>query len=504
MREKHLLVLAGVRHLRRARASSPTCRRCYLALGALHDALQADPGQVQGLHRDPEGERLPVAAHDAVRPVRHAARGRRSAPQDMHRVAEAGVASHWLYKTAPSSTRRACSSRRTAGCSSLLEIQTESRRLAGIPRAHQGRPLPRRGLRLHAEGQDHGAAARRDGGRLRLRRAHRHRQPLRRGARSTASSMPLRTELQQRRPRRDHHRDATRKPNPVWLLVRAHRQGALAHPPLPEDHAATRNRPRLGERLLDQALRDAEGRRSRTIDDARWDALLRDPAQDARGDPRRHRPRQAPRRRWSRGSCSNDRASPTDDGEERRTRSRSAAPRAWRCSSRRAAGRSRAMPIIGSIKKGQGLVVHAVRLHQHRALAQERARAVDRRRMGPAHRRGFSRSRSTSWSRTSAECSPRWPRRSPRRARTSTRSAMDEDRGALHHHALRARGGEPAAPRARHARAAAPAGRKENFPPAGIEPVSYSRPRPPSGRTFWCTFLVAKYGVVFREGGYGQ
>ena len=46
--------------------------------------------------------------------------------------------------------------------------------------------------------------------------------------------------------------------------------------------------------------------------------------------------------------------------------------------------------------------------------------------------------------------------------------SMDEDRGALHHHALRARGGEPPAPRARHARAAAPAGRQEDFPNEGI------------------------------------
>ena len=38
--------------------------------GRAAPAVQADPGQVQGLHRHPQGQRLPVAAHHAVRPLR--------------------------------------------------------------------------------------------------------------------------------------------------------------------------------------------------------------------------------------------------------------------------------------------------------------------------------------------------------------------------------------------------------------------------------------------------
>ena len=58
-------------------------------------------------------------------------------------------------------------------------------------RVHGGaarRPVRRRGLRLHAEGRAEGAAGRRDPARLRLRRAHRRRPPLRRARRSTAGS----------------------------------------------------------------------------------------------------------------------------------------------------------------------------------------------------------------------------------------------------------------------------------------------------------------------------
>ena len=71
--EEHL-VLRGVRHLR---LPHPRARRPGLLprAGRAAHALQAHPRQVQGLHRHPEGERLPVAAHDALRPVRHARRG---------------------------------------------------------------------------------------------------------------------------------------------------------------------------------------------------------------------------------------------------------------------------------------------------------------------------------------------------------------------------------------------------------------------------------------------
>ena len=70
---------------------------CYRALGVLHSLYKPVPGQLQGLYRHPQGERLPVAAHDGVRAVRcvHRVQIR---THEMHRVAGAGVASHWLYK----------------------------------------------------------------------------------------------------------------------------------------------------------------------------------------------------------------------------------------------------------------------------------------------------------------------------------------------------------------------------------------------------------------------
>ena len=67
------LVRAGQRHLRLSHRRRHAARVLH---GARRPAPadEAGAGPVQGLHRDPEGERLPVAAHDAGQPARH--RGR--------------------------------------------------------------------------------------------------------------------------------------------------------------------------------------------------------------------------------------------------------------------------------------------------------------------------------------------------------------------------------------------------------------------------------------------
>jgi len=97
---------------------------CYLALGALHGLYKPIPGKFkdyiaipkangyQSLHTTlfgPYGTPLEVQIRT----------------QDMHKIAEAGVASHWLYKTGDESAKDA-QQKTHQWLQSLLEIQSES------------------------------------------------------------------------------------------------------------------------------------------------------------------------------------------------------------------------------------------------------------------------------------------------------------------------------------------------------------------------------------------
>ena len=66
-------------------------RRLLSRAGDGAQPLQAGAGAIQGLHRDPEGERLPVSAHHAVRAVRDPPSRCRSAPRRWTRSRSPGL-----------------------------------------------------------------------------------------------------------------------------------------------------------------------------------------------------------------------------------------------------------------------------------------------------------------------------------------------------------------------------------------------------------------------------
>ena len=183
---------------------------CYRALGAVHAVFKPMPGTLQGLHRDSARQRLPVAAHDAVRSERRADRG-----ADAHRRHAPGSRVRHRRALEVQDRRRRRQRLDAAGAHARVAVEpgvaAGGGLLGGVPRERQGRPVPRQGVRVHAQGPDPAPAAQRHRGRLRLRRAHRHRQSLRRRQGRPAADAAAHRAAQ-RPDGRDHHRQAAPRP----------------------------------------------------------------------------------------------------------------------------------------------------------------------------------------------------------------------------------------------------------------------------------------------------
>ena len=183
-------------------------------------AVEADAGPVQGLRRDAEVQRLPLAAHDRDRARGPAARD----PGAHARDARDGRAR----------CRRALvlvqDPRREAGRGvARLGQAADGRERGGVGRARVRQVVPhrslrRRGVRVHAEGRGEDAARRRDADRLRVRGAHRRRPPHRRreGERPHRAAA---LQAEERRPRRGADVEERARPVARLALARRSRRG---------------------------------------------------------------------------------------------------------------------------------------------------------------------------------------------------------------------------------------------------------------------------------------
>ena len=323
---------------------------CYLALGALHALYKPIPGKFKDYIAIPKGNGYQSIHTDLIGPY--------GVPlevqirtEEMHHLAEAGVASHWMYKD--DSDRLSELQKQThRWLQSLLEIQHQS----GDPREFlehvkvdlfpdevyvftpKGRILS---LPRGATAVDFAYAVHTDIGNRCV------------AAKVNGELVPLRTELRNG-DRVEIITASHAKPNPGWLqYVRTGKaRSNIRHflKTMQYEESAS-----LGERLLDQALKALRSSTAE-IDDASWDRVLRDSGARSRDELLadiglgKRLPAVVARRLLKRS-----------DAKEELKSAGSVTIRGTEGMAVQLATCCRPIPgdaIVGSIKKGQGLVVH--------------------------------------------------------------------------------------------------------------------------------------------------
>ena len=151
---------------------------CYRALGLVHSVYKPMPGRFkdyiaiprvngyQSLHTTlfgPNGVPIEVQIRS----------------EQMHRVAESGIAAHWKYKSGGDTFGGVEHDRAREWLASLVQIQ-EGGSSEEFLESVKVDLFPDKVYVFTPEGQDPASAERRHRGRLRLRHPHRRRQPLRR------------------------------------------------------------------------------------------------------------------------------------------------------------------------------------------------------------------------------------------------------------------------------------------------------------------------------------
>ena len=234
MREKHY-TFSQVFDIYGVRVLVPDKTTCYAALGVLHELYKPIPGKFKDYVAIPKANGY-QSLHSTLfgpfgTPLEVQIR-----THDMHRVAEAGVAAHWLYKTGGELDLAEAQKETSRWLQSLLEIQSESGDSKEFLEHIKGDLFPDEiyvftpkgkimALPRGATAVDFAYGVHTDIGHHCV------------AARINYELLPLRTELKNG----DHVEiltSPTARPNPVVAVLRLDGQGPFAHTPLPEGPAA--------------------------------------------------------------------------------------------------------------------------------------------------------------------------------------------------------------------------------------------------------------------------
>ena len=266
MQEKHL-AFSEVFDIYGFRIVVETPRDCYITLGALHSLYKPIPGKFK--------DYIAIPKPNGYQSLHTTLFGPFGAPvevqirtQEMHRIAEAGVASHWLYKTGDTSISEV--QRKThQWMQSLLDIQADSRdsaeflehikvdlfpdavyvftpkgRIVALPR---GATAVDFAYNVHTDVGNHCV-----------------------GTKINGEFMPLSTPLKNG-DRVEILTSASARPNPAWTHF-AHTGKARAHIRSALKNTHRHESEQLGEQLLNQAIRAlGSADANETVSESQWE-----------------------------------------------------------------------------------------------------------------------------------------------------------------------------------------------------------------------------------------
>ena len=270
MREKHY-TFAQVFDIYGVRVLVPDATACYAALGVLHSLYKPIPGKFKDYIAIPKANGY-QSLHTTLFGPFGTPLEAQIRTHDMHRIAEAGVAAHWLYKSGGELDIAEAQRETHRWLQSLLEIQSESRDSKEFLENIKGDLFPEEiyvftpkgkimALPRGATAVDFAYAVHTDIGHHCV------------AARINYEQMPLRTELKSGDQVEVITAPAAR-PNPSWLsfVATGKARSRIRHflKGLQQKESAA-----LGERLLNQALMTLKVAPEAVTWD-RWEALARE------------------------------------------------------------------------------------------------------------------------------------------------------------------------------------------------------------------------------------